>query len=392
MEDQEQDLRVFIPNGPRAQLERISSPLAASPEDNAPAIDAALERRLRVFERTLVQLETRQEKTERDLINRIVLLEEKLAAYEDRAPAAPLSLMTASQADGVQTASVLSSVGIAEPDNASAPSQPIGDFLAHARRAANTASRDIPVSIKARTAPRWMAWAAVGCGAAMTMTALALGTVAGASETAGAASHRQSADAFGRVVAMADSGDPRNETALALAYLRGQHFATDHDAAKRWALAAAEQGDPLAQYLMGAFYQAGNGVTADPVQAFHWFEASALGGNLKAMHNLAIAYAQGAGTDKNPERAAAWFNRAAEQGYTDSQFDLAVLYERGDGVKQNPGHALAWYLIAARAGDKEAQARAAQLEQAMTAEDVMSAKVRATGFVPTAHDLVANNL
>jgi localization factor PodJL len=403
MEKQEQDLRAAAANdgGPKAQLERIPSPLAADApaEEAAPAVDAWLERRLRVFERALGQLEARQDKTERELIRRIALLEERLAVCENReaAPEAvpvPPSIMP--EAAAALAAVVHPSVAIAEPGVAPeenpSPEKPIGDFLAHARRAANSSTPAAPHLPKVKGTPRWMAWAAVGCACAMTMTALALASVAGASETAGAVSRSQDARAFGRVIALADSGDPRDQTVVAFAYLRGQHFASDHGAAERWAMAAAERGDPMAQYLLGALYQAGDGVTADPVQAFHWFEASALRGNLKAMHNLAIAYAEGQGTDKNPERAAAWFNRAAEQGYKDSQFDLAVLYERGDGVKQNAGHALKWYLVAARAGDKEALGRAAQLEQVMTAADVAAAENQSADFIPTAHDLLANNL
>jgi localization factor PodJL len=399
MENQKQDLRAAIANGPKAQLECIPGPPAADApaEEAVPAVDAWLERRLRVFERALGQLEARQEKTERDLIGRIALLEEKLVAYENREAAPALSsVMAEVEIAPSPAATVQPSVAISEletiPEENSSPEKPIGDFLAHARHAANSAAPVLPHPAKAKGTPRWMAWAAVGCACAMTMTALALGTVAGASETAGAVSHGQTAQAFGRVIALADSGDPRDQTVVAFAYLRGQHYASDHQAAGRWAMAAAERGDPMAQYLVGAFYQAGDGVTADPAQAFHWFEAAALRGNLKAMHNLAIAYAEGQGIDKNPERAAAWFNRAAEQGYKDSQFDLAVLYERGDGVMQNAGRALKWYLVAARAGDPEALTRATELEKAMGAADVAEAETQSAQFVPAAHDLLANNL
>lgn len=389
MENQEQD------SAPRAQLERIPDPPGADAAiaEVAPAVDAWLERRLRVFERALAQLEARHQKIERDLDRRIALLEERLAAYEKR-DAAPTSSFSEPPVVNASPAAIPATVSVGEGDvvfgRADAP-KPIGDFLSHARQAANGAVPAMPEPAKTKGSPRWMAWAAVGC-ACVTVTALALGTVAGASETAGGVSHRQMPQSFGRVIARADSGDPRDQTTLALAYLRGQHFAPDHQAAERWALAAAQQGDPGAQYLMGAFYQSGEGIAADPAQAFHWFEASALRGNLKAMHNLAIAYAQGAGTDKNPERAAAWFNRAALEGYEDSQFDLAVLYERGDGVMQNPERALKWYLIASRSGDGEAQTRAGELEKAMSAADVAEAETEAAQFVPTAHDLLANNL
>lgn len=391
MEYVERDLR-------RPQLERIASPSAeaAAPSGEcAPAaVDAWLERRLRVFERALGQLEARQEKSEQSLSRRIALLEEKIAAYEHSETVAPPAHTPEPVKEPVPESEAPAIVMAPAPEAQSAEPElqkQIGDFLADARRAAKEAAVPVIPSAKPKASQRWVAWAAVGC-AALTVTALALGSVAGASEPMGALSHRQAAESFGRVVALADSGDPRDQTVVAFAYLRGQHQPADHEAAGRWALAAAERGDPMAQYLLGALYQAGDGVAADPRLAVQWFEASALRGNLKAMHNLAIAYAQGQGTGKNPERAAAWFNRAAEQGYADSQFDLAVLYERGDGVKQNPGSALKWYLIAARGGDKEAEVRAAELKQAMHASDIAQAETLAAGFTPAAHDQTANNL
>ena len=388
MENEAWDLRRPQPEG----VESPSAQAAAPSEGSAPAVDAWLERRLRVFERALAQLETRQEKSERDVSRRIGLLQEKIAGYEKTEAAAPVPEPVKEPIPEPETPVIaMTTTPVAENLLEPALQKQIGDFLADARRAAKEAAIPVPPSPKPKTSQRWMVWAAVGC-AALTVTALALGSVAGASEPMGAVAHRQTAESFGRVVALADSGDPRDQTVVAFAYLRGQHQPSDHQAAGRWALAAAERGDPMAQYLLGALYQAGDGVAADPRQAVHWFEASALRGNLKAMHNLAIAYVEGQGAGKNPERAAAWFNRAAEQGYTDSQFDLAVLYERGDGVRQNPGSALKWYLVAAGRGDKEAATRATELKRAMSATDIAQAESLAAGFRPVAHDLIANNL
>jgi localization factor PodJL len=388
MENEAWDLRRPQPEG----VESPSAQAAAPSEGSAPAVDAWLERRLRVFERALAQLEAHQEKSEQTLARRIALIEEKIAAYEQgEIAAAPPAPEPMKDSIPENEAVAIAPAPVAESPIESTLQKQIGDFLADARRAAKEAAIPVLPSPKPKVSQRWMVWAAVGC-AALTVTALALGSVAGASEPMGAVAHRQTAESFGRVVALADSGDPRDQTVVAFAYLRGQHQPSDHQAAGRWALAAAERGDPMAQYLLGALYQAGDGVAADPRQAVHWFEASALRGNLKAMHNLAIAYVEGQGAGKNPERAAAWFNRAAEQGYTDSQFDLAVLYERGDGVKQNPGSALKWYLIAAHGGDKVAWARAVELKQAMRAADIARAENSAAGFVPATHDSSANNL
>lgn len=378
---------IQIVGGPKPQLERLPSPGAPAAAESV-SVDAWLERRLRVFERALAELQARHEKTERDLARRIAHLEEQIALYEKRAAAMSEPV---AESEKAQTQIEPAQLPVPPPDLELAPVQ-IGDVLARGRRAAHAASFLVAASPKPKGVPRWMAWAAVGCATAMTMTALALANVAGASEPAGAISHRHAAQAFGRVIALADSGDAHDQTMLALAYLRGQHVATDHGAAGRWALAAAQDGDPRAQYLVGALYQAGDGVAANPVAAFHWFETAALRGNLKAMHNLAIAYVEGEGTAKDLGRAAAWFNRAADEGYIDSQFDLAVLYERGDGVAQNPLSALKWYLIAAHGGDREAAARAEQLEQAMAPSDVQRADMAAGVFVAEAKDAAANSL
>jgi localization factor PodJL len=269
--------------------------------------------------------------------------------------------------------------------------QEMEDLLDNARRVAREAAIVAPPP-KVKRIPPWIAWAVAGCIIMIVVTALALGNM-GASALADGVRHRQMAPrSLERVTALADSGDARSQTLLALAYLDGKTVPSDRRAALRWGLAAAKQGDPMAQYLLGTFYQDGDGVPADPHQAFSWFEAAALRGNIKAMHDLAIAYAEGRGTPQDAARAAAWFNRAAEQGYLDSQFDLAVLFERGEGVRQNPVTALKWYLIAAKSGDKQAHDRADQLAREMSGDDVAWAQSLATRFAPANRDLVANKL
>lgn len=170
------------------------------------------------------------------------------------------------------------------------------------------------------------------------------------------------ADSIAMLQTRAGDGDAKAQSALAFAYLGSPGVARDVSAAARWARAAADQGDVNAQYLMGSLSLAGTGMPRDPEQAVSWFTRSAAAGNVKAMHNLAIAYVQGNGAPKNPAAAARWFARAASQGYVNSAFDLAVLYEQGLGVAQSSPEALRWYRIAAASGDRTAAARAHFLE------------------------------
>jgi TPR repeat protein len=381
---------------PRAM---VNGPAISAP---APSADAWLERRLRVFERALSALEARQDKTEQLLNRSIALLEEKQARPSAEKPLSPQPV----QPEPAPLPAFRTSLDTeARPAPAAAKPLPLPDLdpqpavspeemeglLENARRAARDAATIEEAPVEAKSVPRWMTWAGLGLVLVTAAGALFLAHMMGV--RAGNIEHRQTVQPpLARVTARADSGDPRSQTKLALAYLQGAHANPDLPAALRWGLAAAKQGDPMAQYLIATFYADGNGVTADSRQAFQWFEAAALRGNLKAMHDLAIAYDQGRGTARDSARAAAWFNRAACQGYVDSQFDLAVLYERGDGVRQNPVAALKWYLIAAESGDAQARDRADQLSRDMAGDEVARARMLAGSFQPNVQDRIANSL
>ncbi|HEY2836399.1 MAG TPA: hypothetical protein VGI89_07510, partial [Rhizomicrobium sp.] len=329
----------------RAPRAVVNGPAVLSP---TPQADAWLERRLRVFERALSALESRQEKTEQLLNRSVALLEEQRThpaeekpqpkrqpAGSDPSPALKPSL------DAEVRPAPIKAKPLPLPDLDPQPTvspEEMEGLLENARRAAREAQTTEEAPVEDKRAPRWMTWTGLGLVLVMAGGALILAHVMGVEA---GTEHRQIVQPpLARVTALADSGDPRSQTKLALAYLHGKQTKPDLPAALRWGMAAAKQGDPMAQYLIATFYAEGNGVAADPRLAFRWFEAAALRGNIKAMHDLAIAYDQGRGTAQDALRAAAWFNRAANQGYVDSQFDLAVLYERGDGVQQNPVAAL----------------------------------------------------
>ena len=388
---------------------RASLAVANGASVSAPPTDAWLERRLRVFERALVGLETRQEKTEQLLNRSVALLEEKIAspahpvfhagitpgpaeppaAVPEPSAAAPQPVPKPPEPQPVAKLTPMPALELDTPPPVS-PKE-MEDLLANARRVARETVAEPPQPKQKRLSgwmANWMTWVALGCLVLMALTALVLGTIAGASAGGDGVSRRQIAHpTLAQLTALATKGDARSQTALAFSYMDGKH---DSASALRWGLAAARQGVPMAQYLVATLYQ--DGATADPHQAFAWFEAAALRGNVKAMHDLAIAYAEGQGTRRDPARAAAWFNRAAGQGYVDSQFDLAVLYERGDGVRQKPETALKWYLIAAGAGDVQAKTRAAQLAAEMSPAEVARAKEAAENYTPSERDQAANTL
>jgi TPR repeat protein/AcrR family transcriptional regulator len=380
-----------------AAVEQVPRAVANGPAIIAPAPqgDAWLERRLRVFERALSALESRQEKTEQLLNRSVALVEERLASVAEKPVAAPEPTPALKRSlDAEIPPRPVKAKPLPLPDLDPPPAmspEEMDGLLENARRAAREASVSEEPAVEPRRFPRWMTWA--GLGAILVVAAVALFLAHMMGVKAGSVQHRETLlPPQARIAALADSGDPRAQTKLALTYLHGQDAKADLPAALRWGLAAAKQGDPMAQYLIATFYAEGNGVATDLHQAFRWFEAAALRGNLKAMHDLAIAYDEGRGTERDPGRAAAWFNRAATQGYVDSQFDLAVLYERGDGVMQNPVLALKWYLVAAKSGDAQARDRADQLSREMPEEESARAHALADSFRASGRDPVANAL
>lgn len=375
-----------------------------APASTPAPVDAWLERRLRVFERALAALETRQDQGERDIARSLALLQEKFDAAATssietprmasqpvrREPAPAAEEPAKEETQPMQTIAVpaLDLPAFEMPKEDPISESEIQDFIANARVAAQRAAV-LPEPAKSPGLPRWIAWMGVVVVALLICAGLALGNVAGITKSvaaAGTAHRAQPQDALGRMMALADSGDARAQTLLAQSYLRGgAGFDRNDGAALRWSLAAAQQGQPVAQYLAGALTS-----KTDASRAASWFEQAALRGNIKAMHNLAIAYAEGQGVPEDDRRAAAWFNRAAQQGYVDSQFDLAVLFERGQGVTQNRVAALKWYLIAARGGDRPSQSRGDQLRSVMPAAEIARAEQMAASYKPQPHDAAAN--
>lgn len=76
---------------------------------------------------------------------------------------------------------------------------------------------------------------------------------------------------------LADSGDPKAQTALGLAYYHGQGVPQDYGQAAVWYRRAADQGYPYAQGLLGYLYFIAQGVNQDYIEAYFWLNLSAAG-------------------------------------------------------------------------------------------------------------------
>jgi TPR repeat protein len=192
-----------------------------------------------------------------------------------------------------------------------------------------------------------------------------------------------------RLSALAEKGDAPAELLVGLKYLESG----GNDAlAARWLARASDRGDAVAQNALGALYQNGRGVGADLAKATHLYEAAAAQGNRHAMSNLAVLYAGAGDKMKDFTEAARWFQRSASLGYVDAQFNLAVLYERGDGVPQSLLDAYKWYTIAAASGDAVAKTRADAIATQISPDELAAAQKAVVDFKPVALNKKANDV
>lgn len=93
--------------------------------------------------------------------------------------------------------------------------------------------------------------------------------------------------AFEEFSTLAEAGDARSQTVLAIMYKYGESVPVDASKAYEWYLKAAEQGYPPAQYNVGAMLADGNGVDPDPKQASQWLQRAADAGFERALDKLA---------------------------------------------------------------------------------------------------------
>jgi len=111
---------------------------------------------------------------------------------------------------------------------------------------------------------------------------------------------------------LAETGDPKAQTALGLAYYHGQGVPQDYGEAVVWYRRASEQGYPYAQGLLGYLYFIGHGVEQDYIEAHLWLNLAAAGlppGNERELVITRRGYVQ---TQLSPQELHAVQQRAAQ--------------------------------------------------------------------------------
>ena len=90
-------------------------------------------------------------------------------------------------------------------------------------------------------------------------------------------------------------------------------------------LPLAESGDSRAQTVVALMFKYGEGVPLDLKASFNWYKQAAEGGYPPAQHALATIYRDGKGTEPDLEAARQWYERAARGGFERADHELATL-------------------------------------------------------------------
>ena len=147
-------------------------------------------------------------------------------------------------------------------------------------------------------------------------------------------------------------------------------------------LTAAEEGDAKAQYEIGVAYLRGEGTVPDLGLAYKWVEKSAMQGYAEAQFELGDMHQGGRGALQSLPLALKWYEQAAHQDHAEAQYRLGYMYRTGQGVTMDKSKAYVWFAIAAAQGHDRARDARANLQPALTAEQLQEAERLAKAWRP----------
>ena len=88
----------------------------------------------------------------------------------------------------------------------------------------------------------------------------------------------------------------------------------------------AEQGDPRAQTVLALMYKYGEGTLQDLGSSFAWYRKAAALGYAPAQYHTGVMLADGIGVDRDPDEAILWLTRSAESGFSRANDQLEELH------------------------------------------------------------------
>jgi TPR repeat protein len=120
----------------------------------------------------------------------------------------------------------------------------------------------------------------------------------------------------------------------------------------------------------------------DYATALRLFRLLAHQGDPDAQYRLGLMYEHGLSVPQDSAEAAAWYRRAADQGLKTAQWTLGSMYQIGSGVQQDYVKAYMWYDISAAQGWRAPEFLKAQLEKAMSPDQIAEAQKLAREWKP----------
>lgn len=85
----------------------------------------------------------------------------------------------------------------------------------------------------------------------------------------------------------------------------------------------AEAGDARAQTILAIMYKYGESVPIDLASAYGWYERAAVQGYPPAQNNVGVMLADGSGVEKDSEEALRWLQKALDAGYERARDKIA---------------------------------------------------------------------
>lgn len=192
------------------------------------------------------------------------------------------------------------------------------------------------------------------------------------------------ATAYAEFREAANRGHAASQYHLGMMHRLGQGVSQNAVLAALWYWKAGEQGHAKAQYWLGVMHRRGLGMKKNDVKAVRWYRKAAEQGHILAELWLGIMYGRGRGVEQDYAEAAKWYRRAADQGNAVAQHNLGWLYRDGAGVPENKVEAHKWFsLFVAQEPDSQHAWVLGELEEYMTAMEIVEAKERARNWRPS---------
>jgi TPR repeat protein len=373
---------------PRAPSTVVAFPAEAQPEERAaPRADAWLERRLRVFEKTLADVETRLTTAQVDSAKALSVAEEatkifsaRIDASEKRAAELSNDLTTRLSAaekrlrenhgelrdrllsisvriDTLESAAhgAAAQAGyiaplsdekpqapeeLQAPKDVAVPEKPLTEaaetYLSAARRAAQTAAALAEMEKTPKRKPARNFW--FNRATAVLAACVAMVFV------------------FGALIAFALGEHTGRATPVRVISARTAHRVAELSLpvppGRLGALAAA--GNPQAQLLIGLRYLKGRGVAVNQQEAAKWIRLAAAHYPV-AQYWMGQITEYGEGVTSNAGQALRWYEAAASLGNRDAMYNLGVAHAEGLGTQRDFAQSAHWFTKAAELGVTNAQ-------------------------------------